>query len=63
MASAVLRIFNFWLANTIWWTSVVSGVAMSIGRPEKSATVILVRPQLNPVNLVSIIDIDGAESL
>ena len=42
--------------------SIVSGIATSTGRPERSASIVLVRPQRNSVNHFLTIDIDGAES-
>ena len=42
--------------------SIVSGIATSTGPTERSASIVLVRPQRNSVNHFFIIDIDGAES-
>ena len=41
--------------------SIVLGIATSTGRPEHSASIVLVRPQRNSVNHFFTIDIDGAE--
>ena len=60
MASTISCISNIWSANTIVWIfSIVSGVATSTGRPERSESL---RPQQNSVNNFSTIGIDDAES-
>ena len=63
MAYTISRTFNLRSANTILRIfSIVSGIATSTGRPERSASIVLVRPQRNSVNHFFTIDIDGAES-
>ena len=61
-ASATSHTFILLSSNIIpWILSTISGVMTSFGRPERLASLVLVRPQRNSVNHFLSIEIDGAE--
>ena len=61
--SAISRHFNLRSPKTILWTFVMfSGTTVDVGRPERSASSVFVRPRLNSAYQSMIVDFRGAQS-